>query len=105
MAKAKSPIPEGFHTVTPQLTLDNCANAIDWYKKALGAQEISRAVGPDEPLEPKLGTLGMIIDQDVAHMAAMQKGLKSCERGLVLAEYQESRIRHYHRTLTNYINA
>jgi len=63
------------------------------------------AFGPDEPLEPKLGTLGMIIDQDVAHMAAMQKGLKSCERGLVLAEYQESRIRHYHRTLTNYINA
>jgi hypothetical protein len=30
MAKAKSPIPEGFHTVTPQLTLDNCAEAIDW---------------------------------------------------------------------------
>jgi PhnB protein len=47
MAKAKSPIPEGFHSVTPQLTLDSAAQAIDWYKKALGAQEISRAVGPD----------------------------------------------------------
>jgi PhnB protein len=47
MAKAKSPIPEGFHTVTPQLTLDKCADAIEWYKKALGAQETSRAVGPD----------------------------------------------------------
>jgi len=47
MAKAKSAVPDGLHTVTPQLTLDNCAQAIDWYKKALGAEEVSRAVGPD----------------------------------------------------------
>jgi PhnB protein len=47
MAKARQAVPEGFHTVTPQLTLDNAAQAIDWYKKALGADEISRAVGPD----------------------------------------------------------
>ena len=47
MAKAKSAVPEGFHTVTPQLTLDNAAQAIDWYKKALGAEELGRAVGPD----------------------------------------------------------
>jgi PhnB protein len=47
MTKAKQAVPEGFHTVTPQLTLDNAAQSIDWYKKALGAEEISRAVGPD----------------------------------------------------------
>lgn len=47
MAKAKKAVPEGFHTVTPQLTLDNAVQAIDWYKKALGAEEVSRAVGPD----------------------------------------------------------
>src|SRR3954468_16592719 len=45
MAKAKNAIPDGHHTVTPQLTLDNAAQAIDWYKKALGAQEVSRAEG------------------------------------------------------------
>ena len=47
MAKAKSAVPEGYHTVTPQLTLDNAAQAIDWYKKALGAEEVGRFVGPD----------------------------------------------------------
>ena len=47
MAKAKSAVPEGYHTVTPQLTLDNAAEAIEWYKKALGAVEGDRAVGPD----------------------------------------------------------
>src|ERR1700689_3355736 len=47
MAKAKHAVPEGLHTVTPMLTLDNAARAIEWYKKALGAEEITRSVGPD----------------------------------------------------------
>jgi uncharacterized glyoxalase superfamily protein PhnB len=47
MAKAKKAVPEGFHTVTPHLICDNAAQAIDWYKRALGADEISRHVGPD----------------------------------------------------------
>jgi len=47
MAKAARPIPEGYHSITPQLTLDNAAQTIDWYKKALGAEEVSRSVGPD----------------------------------------------------------
>lgn len=47
MTKARSPIPDGFHTVTPHLIFDNAAQAIDWYKRSLGAEEKSRAVGPD----------------------------------------------------------
>ena len=47
MTQAKSPVPEGFHTVTPHLIFDNAAQAIDWYKKALGADEKSRSLGPD----------------------------------------------------------
>ena len=46
MATAKRPVPEGYSTVTPQLTLDNAAQAIEWYKKGLGAQEVSRSTGP-----------------------------------------------------------
>ena len=48
MAKAKSTVPAGFHTVTPHLILDNAAEAIEWYKRALGADEVApRALGPD----------------------------------------------------------
>jgi uncharacterized glyoxalase superfamily protein PhnB len=47
MAKAAKAVPEGFHTITPQLALDNAAETIDWYKKALGAEELSRSLGPD----------------------------------------------------------
>jgi PhnB protein len=47
MAKAKNPIPDGHHTVTASLTLNDSAKAIDWYKRAFGAEEVARNVGPD----------------------------------------------------------
>lgn len=47
MAKAAKPVPAGFHTMTPQLVLDNAAQAIDWYKKALGAEEVGRSLDPE----------------------------------------------------------
>ena len=46
MTKAKSPIPEGSHTITPQLTVKNGAQAIEFYKKAFGATELNRMQGP-----------------------------------------------------------
>jgi PhnB protein len=47
MSKAAKPVPEGFHTVTPHLVIRGAADAIEFYKKALGAQEVSRMAGPD----------------------------------------------------------
>lgn len=47
MARSSQPIPPGFHTVTPTLTVRNAAQAIDFYKKALGAEERMRMAGPD----------------------------------------------------------
>jgi PhnB protein len=42
-----NPIPQGFHTVTPGLTLKGCAAALDFYRRALGAEEIVRMMSPD----------------------------------------------------------
>lgn len=47
MAGMVNPIPEGFHSLTPSLTVDGAAEAIDFYKRAFGAVEISRATAPD----------------------------------------------------------
>jgi PhnB protein len=41
------PIPDGFHTLTPYLTVKGAASAIDFYKRAFGAQERFRMYGPD----------------------------------------------------------
>lgn len=41
------PIPEGYHTLTPFLTVRNAIRAIEFYKQAFGAQERGVAKGPD----------------------------------------------------------
>ena len=41
------PVPEGYHTVTPFLCLKGADRAIDFYKKAFGAQERFRMPTPD----------------------------------------------------------
>jgi uncharacterized glyoxalase superfamily protein PhnB len=46
MANAARPVPDGYHTITPQLSLENAARTIEWYQKALGAEELGRSVGP-----------------------------------------------------------
>ena len=45
------PVPEGYHTVTPYLAVDDATAAIDFYQRAFGAKERSRMSGPD-------GTIG-----------------------------------------------
>jgi len=40
-------IPEGYHTVTPMLAVRGGVQAIDFYKKALGAHERFRMPSPD----------------------------------------------------------
>jgi PhnB protein len=42
-----SPIPSGFHAVTPYLTVSGAAEAIEFYKKAFGARELARNTTPD----------------------------------------------------------
>lgn len=42
-----STTPAGYHTITPALTIKGAAKAIDFYKKAFGAEEIMRMNGPD----------------------------------------------------------
>jgi PhnB protein len=50
MKKKVKPIPEGYNSVTPYLSIRGAARAIEFYKKALGAKEIMRMPGPDGKL-------------------------------------------------------
>ncbi len=46
MAEAKKAIPDQYHTITPHIVVRNAAQAIEFYKKALGAEELYRMPGP-----------------------------------------------------------
>jgi PhnB protein len=44
---AVQPIPDGYNTVSPYLAVDDAEKAIEYYKKAFGAEETVRMNGPD----------------------------------------------------------
>lgn len=46
MAGKVNPVPAGYHTATPYLVVNDANSAIDFYKKAFGAQEIMRMQAP-----------------------------------------------------------
>jgi PhnB protein len=64
---AVNPIPEGYHTLTPYLTVKDAARAIEFYKKAFGAQERGVMKGPDGKVmhaELKIGdSIVMLADE------------------------------------------
>ena len=45
--KRVSPVPRGYHTVTPAIMVRGAAQAIDFYKRAFGARELMRMAAPD----------------------------------------------------------
>jgi uncharacterized glyoxalase superfamily protein PhnB len=47
MTRPVKAVPEGHHTVTPHLIVRGGDQAIAFYKKAFGAEEVNRAPGPD----------------------------------------------------------
>jgi PhnB protein len=44
---AANPIPEGYHSLTPYLAVEDASRAIEFYKDAFGAEEVIRMPGPD----------------------------------------------------------
>lgn len=53
---------------------------------------------------PQLGSAGFVADQDTENLRRIQRGLRASHKpGITLANYQESRIRHFHRTLDQYM--
>ena len=55
---AVKPIPDGYHSVTPYLIVNNGVKALEYYKQAFGATELMRMDGPDGKLghaEIKIG--------------------------------------------------
>ena len=50
MSQAVKPVPEGYRTVTPYLTIRGADRAIEFYKRVFGAKEVVRMPGPDGKL-------------------------------------------------------
>jgi PhnB protein len=64
---AVKPIPDGYHTVTPCLVVDDGARALEYYQKAFGAEEVFRMPDPSGRIvhaELKIGnSIVMLCDE------------------------------------------
>ena len=68
------PIPEGYHTLTPFLTVRNAAQAIEFYKQAFGAQERGVAKGPDGKVmhaEVKIGDSVIMLSDEFPEFGSL----------------------------------
>jgi PhnB protein len=67
MPSQVKPIPQGYHTVTPYLTVNDAAKAIEFYQRAFGAKEVMRMDGPPGKIshaELKIGdSMLMVADE------------------------------------------
>jgi len=73
------PIPEGYHSVTPYLIVDDASAAIDFYKRAFGAAELFRLPMGDKigHAEIKVGDSHvMLADEfpDMGHLGPKSRG-------------------------------
>jgi PhnB protein len=71
--KAKKPIPDGYHSVTPYLVCKGAAQALDWYQKALGAEEMVRMPGPGGAImhaEVRIGDSMVMMADEFPEMGA-----------------------------------
>lgn len=67
-------IPEGYHTVTPYLIIKGCAEALEFYKKAFGAQETMRMGSPDGRIghaELQIGTSKVMLADEHPEIGAL----------------------------------
>lgn len=67
------PIPERYHSLTPNLVCNNAAAAIDFYKKVFGATEVERHPGPDGKVihaELKIGDSTIFLNDSMGKLAA-----------------------------------
>jgi PhnB protein len=68
-----SPVPAGYHSLTPYLIVDGAARALAWYAEAFGARELMRLSGPDGRIghaEIEIGDSRiMLADEAPAHDA------------------------------------
>ena len=88
MAGQVKPVPPGYHTVTPYLTLSDAASAIDFYKQAFGATEVVRMNGPDGKIghaEIKIGdSMLMLGDERPGNTARSPQSLGGSTAGIFL---------------------
>jgi PhnB protein len=72
MAKAAKSVPEGYHTVTPYLVVKDAKRALEYYRKAFGAETTMSMPSPDGRVmhaEMRIGNSMVFVSDEMPEMA------------------------------------
>ncbi len=89
------PIPDGYHTVTPYLTVNDAAAALTFYAQAFGAEEVLRLNMPDGKIghaEFKIGASNFMISDEYPNPTSTSPqtlGGSSVKLHLYLADFDD----------------
>lgn len=108
-------IPNIVYRWRPARDQDHCLMEVRILMRAKDGTKRSKSppmylIGEDQPFASASHIIGAglasVFDQDMANLPYVQQGMKaSANKKLELGSYQESRIRHFHRTLDKYLTA
>src|SRR5882672_1918882 len=76
MANKVKPVPDGYHTLTAYISVKGASDAIAFYKKAFGAEELLRMPMPDGKVghaELKIGDSIVMLADEMDHPDAISK--------------------------------
>jgi PhnB protein len=80
MAKNVKPVPEGYHTVTPYLVQRDAKRALEFYRKAFGAETKTSMPSPDGRVmhaEVKIGDSMIFLSDEFPEMSSETKSPQS----------------------------
>lgn len=80
MSDKVQPVPEGYHNVTPYLMIDGVADAIAFYVKAFGAEELHRMPMPNGKIahaEVRIGDSRIMMSDEAPEMGPSGMGPKA----------------------------
>jgi uncharacterized glyoxalase superfamily protein PhnB len=87
---AVKPIPDGYHSVTPHITVNDGNKAIDFYKKAFGAKEVYRMPGPGGKImhaEIQIGDSMIMLNDEFPEMGGTRSAKSIGESSVTLHVY------------------
>ncbi len=92
MSAKVSPIPTGYHTITPHIVVNDTRKAIEFYKRAFGAEARGIAEGPDGHVmhaEVKIGDSILMLNDEMPSYGALSPTSTNADTCVSLHLYVE----------------
>jgi len=93
MSAAVSPIPKGYHTITPHIVVSDAKKAAEFYKNAFGAEIRGIAAGPDGKVmhaEVKIGDSVLMLNDEFPEWHVLSPTSTKADTAVTLHLYVEN---------------